>query len=166
MLGLVVEEYAPYSETQSNSFRTNDGQQFSCNLWSDIIELKGAESIVAVFEEDYYAGKPAITQNVFGKGAAFYVGTAPDVPGMDWLIKHVCDTLDIKAVAPNIPAGVELLQRTNGNAAWLFVLNHSGEHVQIPLEKNGWDLLTGSQVNGSISLEPTGVAIIQFDRSK
>ena len=161
MLGLVVEEYAPFSETQSNSFRTNDGQQFSCNLWGDIIELKGAESVVAVFEEDYYAGKPAITQNVFGKGAAYYVGTAPDEPGMDWLISHICDALEIKAVAPNMPAGVELLRRKNGDADWLFILNYSGEGVKIPLEKNGRDLLSGSQVKGSISLEPGGVAIIQ-----
>ena len=166
MLGLVVEEYAPYSETQSNSFRTNDGKQFKCKLWSDIIQLKGAESIVAVFEEDYYAGKPAITQNVFGKGTAFYVGTAPDAPGMDWLIKYVCDTLDIKAVSPNIPAGVELLRRTNGNASWLFALNHSGERVNIPLEKNGHNLLTGLPLEGSILLEPTDVAVIQFDEPK
>jgi beta-galactosidase len=165
MLGIAVEEFAPYTETQSNSFRTNDGKQFKSNLWSDIIQLKGAEAVVAVFEDDYYAGKPAVTQNIFGKGTAFYVGTAPDAPGMDWLIKYVCDTLEIKAVVPNIPAGVELMKRTNGNISWLFALNHSAERVNIPLEKNGRDLLTGSQLKGSISLEPTDVAIIQFDNS-
>jgi beta-galactosidase len=165
MLGLVVEEFAPYSETQSNSFCTTDGKQFKCTLWSDIVHLKSAQAI-ATFEKDYYAGSPAITINTFGKGASFYVGTAPDAPGMDWLIEHICKTSGIRAIAPNMPAGVELLRRANGNASWLFVLNHSGETAKIPLEKNGRDLLTGSQVNGSISLESTGVAIIQFDKSK
>ena len=162
MLGLVVEEFAPYSETQSNSIRTMDGKQFKCSLWSDIIHLKGAEAIVAAFEQDYYAGKPAITQNIFGKGNAFYVGTAPDAPGMDWLIEYLCKTSGIKAVDPNMPVGVELVQRSNGNASWLFMLNHSTEKVIVPLEHHGRDLLTGAEVNGSVELEPTGVAVIQL----
>ena len=117
-------------------------------------------------EEDYYAGKPAITQNIFGKGAAFYVGTAPDASGMEWLIEYIRKVLGIKAVDPKIPIGVELVKRTNGNTSWLFILNHSGERVVIPLEKNGLDLLTGSQVKGSISLDPSSAAVIQFDKSK
>lgn len=165
MLGLIVEEFAPYSETQSNSFCTIDGKQFKCTLWSDIIHLKSAQAI-ATFEQDYYAGNPVITRNTFGKGTAFYIGTAPDTHGMDWLMEYICKSADIKAVASNVPTGVELLQRANGDVSWLFVLNHSGEKVEVALEQTGHDLLTGSQVNGSISLEPTGVAIIQFDKSK
>jgi len=162
MLGLVVEESAPYSETQSNSISTNDGKQFKCTLWSDIIHLKGAEAIIAVFEEDYYAGSPAITQNIFGKGTAWYVGTVPDQNGMEWLMEHICETSGIQSVAPNAPAGVELLTRVNGNSSWLFVLNHSGKKVEVLLGEHGRDLLTGEQVNSSIELGPTGVAIIQL----
>ena len=162
MLGLVVEEFAPYSETQSNSFRTNDGKQFKCTLWSDIIHLKGAEAIVAVFEDDYYAGSPAITQNIFGKGTAWYVGTIPDKNGMEWFMEHVCESTGIQSVSANLPAGVELLQRVNGTSSFLFVLNHSGEKANVPIELYGHDLLTGTAVNGSVELEPSGVAVIQM----
>ena len=165
MLGLVVEEYAPYSETQSNTFCTTDAKQFSCSLWSDVIHLHSAETI-ATFEQDYYAGSPAVTRNRFGKGMAFYVGTMPDRDGMDWLMGHVCGTAGIKPVAANAPAGVELLHRVNGNSSWLFVLNHSTEKVTISLEQHGRDLLTGKQVKGSLELEPTGVAVIQLNSSR
>jgi len=161
MLGLVVEESAPYAETQSNSIRTNDGKQFKCTLWSDIIHLKGAEAIVAVFEDDYYAGSPAITQNIFGKGTAWYVGTVPDSNGVAWLMETVCETAGVKPVVPNMPTGVELLRRVNGDASWLFVLNHSFDKISVPLATNGRDLLTGMEANGFIELEPSGVAIIQ-----
>ena len=163
MLGLVVEEYAPYCETQSNTICTTDNKQFNCSLWSDIVHLETAQAI-ATIEQDYYAGSPAITRNKFGKGTAYYVGTVPDGNGMDWLLEQVCETANIKPVAQNAPKGVELLHRMNGSSSWLFMLNHSRETVKIPLEKNGRDLLTDSQVNGWISLEPTGVAIIQFDK--
>ncbi len=162
MLGLVVEESAPYSETQFNSIRTNDGKQFKCTLWSDVIHLKGAEAIVAVFEEDYYAGSPAITQNIFGKGTAWYVGTVPDANGMAWLIETVCETAGVHPVVSDTPTGVEILKRTNGKSSWLFVLNHSAEKIIVPLEKNGQDLLTGMTANSSIELEPSGVVVIHL----
>lgn len=164
MLGLAVEEFAPYSETQANSIYTTDGKRFNCTLWSDIIHLKNAEAI-ATFEQDYYAGSPAITRNKFGKGTAFYVGTAPEKNGMDWFIEHVCGATGITPVVPSAPAGVELLRRANGNVSWLFALNHSGERVEVALEQHGHDLLTGEQVNRSIMLEPRGVAIAQLNQS-
>jgi len=160
MLGLVVEEYAPYSETQSNTICTTDNQQFGCSLWSDILHLKTAQA-TATFEQDYYVGSPAITRNPFGQGTAFYVGTVPDANGMAWLMENICETAGVKPVVSNAQTGVEILRRANGNSAWLFVLNHSSDRISVSLEKSGRDLLTGREVNGSIELEPFDVAIVQ-----
>jgi beta-galactosidase len=160
-LGLSIEEYVPYWETQSNTIRTMDQKQFNCSFWSDIIHLKSAQAL-ANFERDYYAGSPAITRNQFGKGTAFYVGTVLDQSGMDWMIDHVCATAGVKPVASNLPAGVELLRRTNGTLSWLFALNHSTEPVNLSMEGTGQDFLTGKEVTGSIELEPLGVAVISI----
>lgn len=162
LLGLVVEEYVPYSESQFNSLRTADGKRFGCTFWSDVIHLEGAQALAA-FEQDYFAGGAAITHNTFGKGNAFYVGTVPDGNGMAWLLEQACQTADVKPLAAYVPAGVEILQRANGDKSWLFVLNHSAEKVIVPLARSVTDLLTGAQVNGSVTLEPTGVAILQID---
>ena len=159
MLGLVIEEYAAYWERQSNAVCTIDQKQFTCSFWSDVIHLKSAQAL-ANFEQDYYAGSPAITRNQFGKGTAFYVGTVLDRNGMDWLVEQACEVADLKPVAPNLPTGVELLHRTNGDSSWLFALNHSTEKVNLPLEGAGQDLLTGKEARGSIELEPMGVAVI------
>jgi beta-galactosidase len=161
MLGLVIEEYVPYSETQSNTLCTTDGRQFSCSFWSDVIHLNTAQAL-ATFEQDYYAGGPAITRNRFGKGTAYYVSTVPDQSGMDWLLDEICKTAHVKSAVPNIPAAVEVLQRANEKASWLFLLNHSTDKVIVSLEQSGLDLLTGRDVKGSIELEPTGVAILQL----
>jgi len=158
MLGLGVEEYVPYSETQSNSIRTMDGKQFQCSFWGDVIQLKGAEAIIAAFEQDYYAGKPAITQNIFGKGNAFYVGTVLDDNGMEWMLDQACTTAGIQPV--KLPAGVEVLYRINGKSEFVFVLNHSDKKVNIAIQ--GHDLLTDAQIKNSVELEPSGVAVIQI----
>ncbi len=160
-LGLTIEEYAPYAETQSNTFCTMDGKKYGCALWSDIIHLKNAEAI-ATFEQDYYSGGSAITRNQFGKGVAFYVGTAPDENGMSWLMEQVCKAAEIKPVAPNAPAGIEFVCRTNGSQTWLFALNHSSEDVNIPLDQPGYDVLSNIKLDKSLRLGPMDVAIIQL----
>jgi beta-galactosidase len=160
MLGLVVEEYAPYSATDFNTIRTSDHKQFTCSLWSDIIRLKSAEAI-AEFEQDYYKGNPAVTGNQFGKGTAFYVGTVPDPDGMDWLINKACINADIQPVVSTLPAGVELVKRTNGTDTWLFALNYSNEEVNLSLERPGYELLNGTSLDTSLRLGPRDVAIVQ-----
>jgi beta-galactosidase len=161
MLGLVIEEYAPYSETGFNTTRTSDNKQFRCSLWSDIIRLKGAESI-AEFEQDYYKGSPAVTRNQFGKGTAFYVGTVPDPDGMAWLMNQACTTAGIRPVVSSSPAGVEFVVRTNGTHSWLFALNYSNEEVTIPLEQPGYEVLSETSLDKSLRLGPGDVAILQL----
>jgi beta-galactosidase len=165
LFGVAVEEFAPYAEAQSNTFRTDDGRQFQCSFWSDIIRLERAQAL-GTYEQDYYAGAPAITRNTFGKGTAYYVGTVPEWSGMDWLLERVCDAAGIQPVLANAPAGVELLRRTNGKLSWLFILNHSAQKVTVPIEQNGLDLLTSRQVNGEVEIDPAGVAVIQLESSE
>jgi beta-galactosidase len=161
LLGMGVEEYVPYSESQSNTFCTEDGKRLRCSFWADVIHLETAQAL-ATFEADDYAGSPAVTRNPFGNGNAFYVGTLPDQEGMEWLIDQVCQTADVKPIVSNVPAGIEVLQRVNGNSSWLFLLNYSEGKVSIALDGNGQDLLTVTEFNGSIELEPAGVAIVQM----
>ena len=159
MLGLEVEEYCPYSETQTNSIRTTDGNQFECTFWADVIHTKNAKALAA-FESDYYAGNAAISHNQFGKGNSFYVGTFPNAAGMEWILELVCKTAGVQPV--KLPAGVELLRRTNGNSEFVFVLNYSSQKATVPFDGSGINLLTNNKVNGSIELDPTGVAIVQI----
>ena len=160
MLGLLVEEFAPYSETQSNTIRVLDGRQFNCSLWADVLQLQGAD-VLATFQQDYYAGAPAVTHHGFGKGRAYYVGTAPGEDGMDWLMEHICSEVNIKPVAKNIPEGVELIRRSNNKKTWLLAINHSDKQVNITLENSAIDLLSGAPVSDIVSLDANGVVILE-----
>nr|AET97588.1 beta-galactosidase [uncultured bacterium] len=52
-------------------------------------------------------------------------------------------------------SNLRILQRSNGTSTWLFVLNHSTEGLDnLAKEQKGKDLLTGTEVIGSLKLEP------------
>ena len=60
-----------------------------------------------------------------------------------------------------VPSGVEVVRRRTENASFLFFLNHNAEAAEIQLKERAHDLLTGSEYEGKLSLEPLGVAILR-----
>lgn len=159
MLGMWVEEYSAYSLGQTNAVLADHNRRFTCSVWSDVIRLGRAQPL-AVYEADYYAGLPAITQNTFGKGQGYYLGTQLEPGGLDWLLDRICQDAGLKPVAANIPAGVEAVRRRAGEKTWLFLLNHSGQDVKIHLGTRGKALLSDGEPCDSLTLEANGVEII------
>jgi beta-galactosidase len=159
LLGMHVEEFAPYAEAQTNEIHTSDSQRFSCTQWSDVIQLHEAESI-ATYQHDYYANTSALTRHRFGKGVSFYIGTQLDDAGLSWLLDRVSTEANVR-VSPAQPIGVELIRRSDEVHTWRFALNYSDQPVEIALDRSGRDLITGKTVDQSIVLGPNGVAIIQ-----
>jgi beta-galactosidase len=165
LLGLWVEEFAAYGESDQNRVETDDGQQYACDFWTELIHLEGAEKI-AWFGEDYLAGSPAVTRHAFGKGSGYYLGTSLDQAGLSWLVERICRETGVQGLA-GLPEGVEAVRRCDGEQEFLFLLNFSGKPARVNLPQlnipaNGSDLLTGNTVDGEILLEPAGVAVIRI----
>ncbi len=160
LLGMHVEEFAPYPESQTNVIHTADGQYFSCGRWSDVIRLHGAESM-ASYVHDYYANGPAMTRHPFGQGVSFYLGTLLEEPGLSWLLGRACGEAGV-SVSPSTPLGVELIKRSDGTRTWLFALNYSTQEVEVALEQPGHDLITGAGLDKSVRLGPLDIVIIQL----
>ncbi len=62
---------------------------FRCSLLCDLIHAEGAE-VLAEYGSDFYAGRPVLTRNRFGRGTAWYVATDPEPSFLDGLIGHIC----------------------------------------------------------------------------
>lgn len=159
VLGLEVEEFTPLAEGQTIDIVTPDGASFAGGLWSDILRLTSAEA-VAYYADDYYAGSAAVTRNRFGKGTAMYAGTMPDEAGMEWLLDQACKVGGVR-VGPESSRGIEVVRRTDGRQDWLFVLNHTSEPVDVPLDRPGVDVLGGDSCEESVRVGPRDVVIIR-----
>lgn len=144
---------------------TVDGQHFSCNLWSEIIHLEGAEALAA-YSGDYVAGGPAVTRHAYGKGTSYYLSTSLEPAGQSWLVDYICRETGVQRL-DGFPQGVEAIRRRSATDTFLFLLNYSGEYVRVKLPPevmtgNARDLITGAPVAGEIQLDPTAVAVVQF----
>jgi beta-galactosidase len=162
VLGLRVTEWQPMPEGVKNSVRiSSGGASAPCDYWADILETEGAK-VLGTFEQDFFQGAPAITENAYGKGAAYYLGTRFDETFTRELIRNVCVGAGVSPVLET-PYGVEASLRGAGENQWLFLVNHTQEARQVALGAfAGTDLLSGKQVKDSLAMEPYGVSVLRL----
>ena len=161
--GVEVEEYDSLSSDMENSLEfiapeLSGTTQPTVGVLCDILRPTSA-TVLARDTQDFYAGKPAITLNSYGKGQALYIGAVGDgrlyEPLAAWLLKR-SGILPVLVV----PDGVEVTERWQGARRLLFVLNHMGQPQKISLDKRYTNLLNGMQHAGEIQIAPQDVMIL------
>jgi beta-galactosidase len=155
VLGLAVEEV---DTGRAGTIRTEDGDLFGWDRWSDVIELRGADAI-ASYADGPHAGAPAVTRHEFGRGAAYYLGTRPEEAYVRLWLERVCAEAGL-APPLSAPPGVEVVRREGSDRSFLFALNHRDEAVEIGLTGSGVELVSGERVE-ELRLEPLGVAVVE-----
>ncbi|MBV9614413.1 MAG: beta-galactosidase trimerization domain-containing protein, partial [Ktedonobacteraceae bacterium] len=112
------------------------------------------------YEKDFYAGRPAITQHMSGKGRAIYVTTRLEKTLVDALLGKLLDELKIAAPL-QVPAGVEVTRREGSGQSYLFVLNYNDGAVQIQLPGAMDELLSGGGRVTKLELPGKGVVLLR-----
>lgn len=132
LVGAYVEEYDPIGYDTS-SIRLTDGSIYKCRQWCDILCPETAETI-AVYDEEFYKGKAAITRNSCGKGTAYYIGTVCEKKLYCKLAKDILLESGIPFVE-GLPDNVELTTRTGDGIIARFIFNNTAENQHFTLDK-------------------------------
>jgi beta-galactosidase len=148
VLGVLSEEFGPLKPGDTVTL-SNDQK---AALWTERLRTTTA-SVVATYEDGPMAGLPAITRNEYGAGTAWYVATKTD---MSELLAEASGRMSDESDA-------EVVRRTGGGRSYLFVINHGTELVQHPAR--GEDLVTGEKVDGVLTVQGGGVAVVREEVS-
>lgn len=160
LLGIWVEENDALPQGEHNAF-SYCGRRYPADILCDLMHLEGAEAL-GVYEEDFYAGMPALTVNQYGKGKAYYVGTHANEAFYQTFLEKVFLQAGIKPLQQT-PFGVEAAVRENVRGRFLFLLNHTQEKKTVVLEGRYEDLLAGSiyQDHEELEIEKKGVCLLR-----
>lgn len=140
--GVWVEESDAVVPGHRTTVRIND-HEYDAHLICDQIHLTGAQA-VATYANEFYAGTPAATENQYGRGMAWYVGSRLDHGGLWQIIDRVVKASGVKSLVDEATA-LEITARTTIDGHCLyFVLNMSNDQHALPMNFRGYrDLLTG-----------------------
>lgn len=162
LTGTDIPEYsfiAPDAETVNVDW---EGSSFAASIFTDLLEPVGnAAECRAIYTTDYYAGAGALISNRFGKGEAWYYGSA-------WNERSARIFLEKLGVAApyadvvTVPECCEIAVRSGEKGCCMFLLNYKNEPIDITLHKKGKDLYTGQEIIGSQKLEGYGTMVIEL----
>ncbi len=126
----------------------------------DLIHSEGAQ-VLATYGADFYAGRPALTVNAYGKGQAYYMAAFAEQKFMDDFYRALVGRLEIKRALPGVlPEGVTAQVRTDGNKEFVFVMNFAREaRIVDPGCGRLVDVMSGALVKGSVEIEGYGCRI-------
>jgi beta-galactosidase len=154
VLGIRIEEFFPLLQSETITL-TEFG---SGAKWSERGTLSTA-SAIASYATGPVAGSPAVTRNTFGDGVAYYVGTSLISDGAGALFARIAAEANVTPFVA-APEDVEVVLRSNADATWAFVINHTSNDVAVPLD--GIDLLDDSPTGGNLTVDAGGVAVVRL----
>ncbi|MFD2114545.1 beta-galactosidase [Paenibacillus yanchengensis] len=152
LLGIWAEEIDALLPSQTNRMIMTERDEnwkeaYECGLLCDLIHSEGAE-ILAVYGDDFYEGRPALTRNKFGSGTAWYLATSPEAAFLEDWLQQLCAQIGIEPLLPSLPTGIEVVIREKDSNQYLFVMNHNAADVTVDLGKrSGVELITNRSLN-------------------
>ncbi|HEX2947664.1 MAG TPA: beta-galactosidase [Clostridia bacterium] len=166
--GIWAEEIDSLYEGDSNAVRIMEGD-FPCLQGDykavDFCELIHTETaqILGTYKEDFYAGRPALTVNPFGKGRAYYMASRFDESFLQDFYSSLIKQMSIKRVLDTeLPTGVTAQMRTDGENEYVFLMNFSEEPNSVDIGvKQAMELLSGKSLSGLITLKPYETVILK-----
>ncbi|WP_234121397.1 beta-galactosidase [Clostridium hydrogenum] len=166
VLGIWSEEIDSLTDDQRNTINFNNSNElkgeFEAIELCDLIHTETAESL-AVYGDDFYKGRPAVTVNNFGSGKAYYIAARTKEDFNDTFYTYLNNTLSLKhAITTELPYGVTAQLRTNGENDYIFLMNFNNATTKIELDDcSYYDILSKEKVDKTITLAPYGLAILK-----
>ncbi len=127
------------------------GREYECRELCDLIHAETAE-VLGVYQQDFYAGRPAVTRNTWGNGQAYYLAARTDGDFLHDFYRMVADENCITAsTSMPLPKGVVATARQSEGQAYIFVQNYGKQAVTLDLAEESRTLkplLNGDVLQG------------------
>ena len=146
VLGIWVEESDAVIPGQKITVSL-DNNNYQANLICDLLHLEGAHAL-GNYNSEFYKETLAVSENKWGKGTSWYIGTQLDEAGLSKIFDHLISIVNIKSLVET-KTDLEITKRvTKSGKELYFVLNMSNDTKDLPSEFDAYkNLFTDKSAN-------------------
>ncbi len=141
-----------------------DGENYVIKGLCALVHAESAE-VLSVYENDFYAGYPALTKNKYGEGCAYFIASENEIAFLWAFCQDVAEEAQVTcSLKARLPYGVTVSERKPlgsdeslakkaeaGGSLW-FVQNFNAYEVEIELEEEYRDIETREVWSGKRTL--------------
>lgn len=143
VMGLRSTEIDGLYDGEQNNIVMNNGTKYTCEHLCQLVECTTAAPL-GVYQQEFYAGTPALTVNQFGNGLAYYVCADAEQAFYDDLYRSLADRAGIDRPVETIPDGFEVTTRCSEDAEFIFIQNFNAAPAPFPVPKDAEILMMRS----------------------
>ncbi len=139
VFGLRSEEIdSLYDDEENLLCRTDEAPEgmkdsYVCKYLCQLVKPASARTLMT-YGKDFYAGTPALLENDFGAGKAYYVCADAEQAFYDDFYERLTKEAGISPIlSTEIPDGVEVTSRSGENADYIFFQNFNRHDVKVQL---------------------------------
>jgi beta-galactosidase len=138
------------------------GMEYVAEEICALVHLRGASAMLD-YADDFYAGRPALTRNSFGKGTAYYQAARLVGSFLDDFYGALITRLGLhRALGSRLPSGVAVQRRTSDTNDYLFLQNFSELPRRLALPATGYfDLLAQELLPEYVELGAWGSTVLR-----
>ena len=135
------------------------GDGYVCKYLCQLVKPTTAKTLM-VYGKDFYAGTPALLENDFGEGKAYYVCADAEQAFYDDLYEKLAKEAGVSPILPTeIPDGVEVTGRSGENVEYIFFQNFNRSDVKVNLPKG--EVIFGDKEG---NMKPLGNIVVKVSR--
>ena len=160
VFGIVAEEIDTLYPSDCNHIDIAGGavvRDYAEILRTDLTDSSRLE-ILGRYTDDFYAGRPAVTLNKYGRGRACYIGARIDDASFGRIMELLLTEAGISY--NKLPGGIEYHEREYEGTRFAFYLNYNESAVTVN-GVNGHDLISNGEINGDMVIEGLGIKIVK-----
>lgn len=139
--------------------RLGISKEYSCNHLCELISVNDA-AILMTYKNKFYAGKPALTCNNYGKGQAYYICADMEQAFYDDIYSLILQSQKISSLMKGIPENVEISSRETDAHIYVFLANYGNETIKVEVPV-GAKIVFG---NTSGELKGLSTVVMQLDK--
>ncbi|MCZ7450859.1 beta-galactosidase [Agrobacterium rhizogenes] len=162
--GLVIPPDRPAESSRRIRRFTFGNRELDAGYFYENLATETDVETIGVWSNRYAEGAPVITSRTVGKGRVLYVGTYLTSDLTHQLATRTFADADVTPLVPDLPDGVEVTLRENGERRLLFLQNIKDIPAEVTGVPSGKNLLDNNKViSGALTLAGYGCAIIELN---
>ena len=164
LFGATIDDFTLLRSEDHMRYASWGEDKIEMQWFNDIITPISKECrVMAVYDSDYYKGMPAITENRYGKGSAYYFGAAFSNQAVEGIVKFLgLDETYQEYIV--LPRECEIAVRETEEYRYVFVLNYSEDSQEVNISEKYFELLSQAEIHGKTILEPYGVLVLRIKK--
>lgn len=158
LFGIDVLELDTLYEDEHNMITFQD-KEFATKDYSAILSVKDAE-ILGNYQQEFYAGTPAVVGKKFGNGQTYYLAARTAIDFLREFYQGIIETLGLKnPLVKNGSPAVSIQIRYDKNDSYIFLMNFSETEQTIELNQALTDVENQGEIPAQLTLKPYEVRI-------